>query len=480
MDELSTSFKDVCAVIPADIPHDAYLRSPPSNNNLLQLEAISQEESNSKESVRVDSATRFLKQMQGAQNGALEKADRRAVQVDENDEAEVVIVCEPEGTSLMMGGLHPRASLYERPVNLDVAKETHRHFREVLRSHGIKVLTVREILAFGTSDHIGARVDLENLAMEALKYQLAPTFKMEEIDEEDRFYLTDDYKREVLENMSVSQLIDTILITPTVSLAPSFRDTGLTATYAFHPLSNLVYTRDQQVTTVMGIIMGRLRSPQRQMEVKLMNFCFNKLGLPVIGKIVEPGYLEGGDFIPAGLDLAFLGVGLRSNEEAAHQLMSKNLLGTSRFAVVKDQFEQHQDRMHLDCVFSIVGKKVCLMLEDMMGEESPTRRLVDVYVFDPRMQKYNLEIQNREFSLFLKSEGYSIIPIAGQDQREYACNVLNLGNGNIVSVHAKSARQIVRNNNFLGDIKAIDFSSITSMYGAVHCSSQVVRRRHNP
>ena len=29
--------------------------------------------------------------------------------------------------------------------------------------------------------------------------------------------------------------------------------------------------------------MGRLRSPQRQLEVDLMRFCFNKLGLPVRG-----------------------------------------------------------------------------------------------------------------------------------------------------------------------------------------------------
>lgn len=32
----------------------------------------------------------------------------KACQESENQPAEVVIVCEPEGTSLMMGGLHPR------------------------------------------------------------------------------------------------------------------------------------------------------------------------------------------------------------------------------------------------------------------------------------------------------------------------------------------------------------------------------------
>lgn len=47
--------------------------------------------------------------------------------------------------------------------------------------------------------------------------------------------------------MDVHQLIDTILTNPTVHISPSYRDTGLTASYSVSPLSNLVYTRDQQV-----------------------------------------------------------------------------------------------------------------------------------------------------------------------------------------------------------------------------------------
>lgn len=62
-----------------------------------------------------------------------------AVQEHENETAEIVIVCEPQGTSLMMGGLHPRASLYERPVNLDAAKSAHAEFRQVMREAGVKV-----------------------------------------------------------------------------------------------------------------------------------------------------------------------------------------------------------------------------------------------------------------------------------------------------------------------------------------------------
>lgn len=65
--------------------------------------------------------------------------NRTAVQIDENHIAKVVITCEPEGASLMMGAMHPKGSLYERPVNMLDAKATHAAFRELLRKNGCKV-----------------------------------------------------------------------------------------------------------------------------------------------------------------------------------------------------------------------------------------------------------------------------------------------------------------------------------------------------
>ncbi|KAF8072641.1 CPN20 [Scenedesmus sp. PABB004] len=387
----------------------------------------------------------------------------KAVQEDENEVAEVVIVCEPEGATLTMGGLHPRGSLYERPVNIDSAKAQHAAFREVLRAHGVRVLTVREILAFGVEERMGARVELEELAADTLTYRIADGHDPADLSEGDRFYLSDDYKRSVVSAMSTSQLIEICLINPTVTLLPSFRDTGLTASYTFEPLSNLVYTRDQQITTCRGIVMGRLRSQQRQKEVELMSYCFNKLGLPVAGRIVEPGFLEGGDFFPMGQDLALVGVGLRSNVEACEQLMARDLLGTRRLGVVRDDFDRDQDRMHLDCVFSVLGERCCIMLETIMGADSPTRRLVDEYVRDPATKKYSLAREGVEFAEFVRGEGFSIIPIKHEHQLAYACNVLNLGKGRIISVHAPSAREIVKHEAFTGDVQVIDFSSVTSI-----------------
>lgn len=46
--------------------------------------------------------------------------------------------------------------------------------------------------------------------------------------------------------------------------------------------------------------------------------------------------------------------------------------------------------MHLDCVFSVLSEKCCLMLETIMGDDSKMKRLVDEYVRDEATGKYSL------------------------------------------------------------------------------------------
>ena len=69
-------------------------------------------------------------------------------------------------------------------MNLDSAKTAHAEFRRVMREAGVRVLTVRDILSYAVEDHMGARVELEELAMRALTYHLASGYKMEDIAEQ--------------------------------------------------------------------------------------------------------------------------------------------------------------------------------------------------------------------------------------------------------------------------------------------------------
>jgi arginine deiminase len=407
------------------------------------------------------------------------KAEGLWGQDHENDKALVVVVCAPS-LSKRMGALHPAGALYARPVHIDQARDAHAAFVNLLRKRGVVTHDVREILGRDADWNVGARVGLENLAASRLTYRLGDGHI--DVDELTRHYVSDAYKHSVLEEMDVDQLVDIVLTNPTVTVLNTQRDTGCLAEYSFSPLTNIVFTRDQQITTAMGVVICRLRSVQRQREVEVLEFCLRKLGVNLLGRVAE-GHLEGGDFFPCGREMCFVGVGPRSDVDAVKWMMRKDLFGTERVIVVRDELDRHQDRMHLDCVFNIVDTKCCLLFDGIVSKDPALRRTVDVYKRSGNSPKDDLgwyayaESESKvEFVDFLKKNEFEIIAITEDEQLGYGCNVLNLGNGELISSERLSARKIATHPGFSGTVEYIDFSAVTAMYGGLHCSSQVVSR----
>jgi arginine deiminase len=186
-----------------------------------------------------------------------------------------------------MGSCHPNGSLYEKPLDLRAAQREHERFREELRNHGCIVHTVREILAQDCDVDVMAREHLEELAMGSMTYVLAKTASGaadDDLTSTERQLLSPEYKKSCIEKMDVEQLVEVVLTRPTIVLEKADKDTELlVVNYSYEPLVNLLFCRDQQITTAKGVIMGRPRSRIRQQEVEVMEFCFNKLGVPVIG-----------------------------------------------------------------------------------------------------------------------------------------------------------------------------------------------------
>ncbi|KAF2078141.1 hypothetical protein CYY_000525 [Polysphondylium violaceum] len=401
-------------------------------------------------------------------------------QVHENDTAQVVILNEPS-LPQWMGSIHPNGSLYEEPLDISKAQQEHMKFRELLEKEGCTVYTVREILT-GSFDQktedIQHRVKLEDFAFKSIIYKLDDQQDENELGEVDKELVSDQYKKKCIESMSNEQLVEVILTRPTIKLRKSERDTELLATeYSFKPLVNLVFQRDQQITTARGIVMANLSSPIRSPEVQVMKLCFQILGLPIVGEIPEPGKLEGGDFYPCGEDLCFIGVGLRSNFYAVQYMMDRDWFGTERVAVVKDYFDVNQQRMHLDTVCNLIDEKVMLILEDICGEESPMKRLVDEYVRDPLTGKYSLNRHDIEYSKYLIQEGFDLVYASDQNQKDYGCNGLNIGNGKFIVVDKATAKTIARSTKTNNQLLFVDFRTVTKMYGSVHCCSQVISRK---
>lgn len=74
-----------------------------------------------------------------------ELTDFAPQQCHENDLAQIVLVHCP-GIESLLGSLHACGSLFEKPVNLEKARNDHQTFQQAMSDKGIKVLTVRQIL----------------------------------------------------------------------------------------------------------------------------------------------------------------------------------------------------------------------------------------------------------------------------------------------------------------------------------------------
>ena len=204
----------------------------------------------------------------------------------------------------------------------------------------------------------------------------------------------------------------------------------------------------------------------------------------MIGEIEGEGRLEGGDFFPVSIELSMLGIGLRSNREAAQQLMKKNLLGTKEFALVIDLYDFNQDRMHLDTFFNIVNRNTVLLLDLVIGENAPYKRDVEIYIQNEETKEYSY-VETVEFSRYLIRKGFRIIPITVDEQLHYMINFLNLGTNernktSIVTPNLYLKEKIAKFYQSKGEenpveVDFINYERITAMYGAIHCSTQVFR-----
>eukprot|EP00211_Chloroparvula_japonica_P005003 CAMPEP_0119124114 /NCGR_PEP_ID=MMETSP1310-20130426/3825_1 /TAXON_ID=464262 /ORGANISM="Genus nov. species nov., Strain RCC2339" /LENGTH=858 /DNA_ID=CAMNT_0007114007 /DNA_START=91 /DNA_END=2667 /DNA_ORIENTATION=+ len=396
--------------------------------------------------------------MAGEDNKVDKFGDKHWAQASEDEGAKLVLTCSP-GMPSFVNGLHPAASLFEHPINLDSAERQHLQMRNHLRKLGAHVFTVTEVLE---------KMDMQTLQKLAA-LRLTYEYEGDNPPASVREYLTNEYKYSVVDAMAKEQLITSIMMCPCVKMSGE----ALHPQYNFDPMGNSVFTRDQQVVTRKGLVMGRMALRPRDGEVKVMRLCFRQLGIEPIGQIPAPFTLEGGDFIPAGDDLCFLGVGIRTSIHAAQYMLENDLFGTSRVAVVRDVFEQCQYRMHLDTVFNIASNRVALMLSSIIGEDKVHRRLVTEYT---RVNGVYVTTKlDVEFSKYVAEEGYEIIPVSPEDQLQYVCNFLNAGNGQILASHPLTKTLLEGSKNFQGHVEVIPYDGVTAMYGGIHCSTQVFR-----
>jgi len=406
----------------------------------------------------------------------------------EYDRAQTIIMHTPGG-ELFFGVLQPSSALFQNePINRYKVKAQHKEYVSTLEKQGIKVLTIKDILLEGTlneNDELVKGLKLEELiglAEKSIQYTYSDDITKEKIAE------TQSLHKKIIYNLDPRDLIKIIFGQPEIRIKKCYEgNTDLLSEYVQNPVMNLHFQRDQQITTDMGVVIGKMNSTQRRAETEITKLAYKKLGINPVYEVQGDGRLEGGDFIPCG-DYAFLGQGLRTNAEGVKQLLENKAMSYKEVAVVKDLYKQ-QNEMHLDTYFNIAGKKKAVILEDRVNHYNEKGELVKA---DPKKQslvdvyklignEYVLDEKDKSFQEYLGEKGFSVdkgslVTLTKEEQLNYGVNFLTISNNNIIAIKGVSKEYISKMEKAGINVTEIPFDEFVKTYGAPHCATQVIYR----
>ncbi len=372
------------------------------------------------------------------------------------------ILMHTPGVELFDGVIHPSAGLFENYFDVEAAAKEHQNYIAKLEEHDIEVHTVTEILQNADINELKALAD-RSLCYNADSISDSP----EEVEA---------YRQSVLNDMTRDDLIRCILLQPTVMLTPIDNNTGYEATYIHKPVMNLYFTRDQSITTPRGHIICNMNSAQRAIETDIIELCYKQMDKKPIYRVSGDARLEGGDYIPAGT-FAYLGCGMRTNQEAVDALLEADVIGHDTLVVCRDhKFWQMQ--MHLDTYFNVIDTDLVTLVESRLNakEGEPEYVTVDIYARQPGSKEYSLSQSNLSLVDFLKNRGISIIGISESDELHYANNYLCIAPRQIIAVGGQSEK--LQKDFEANDVKVewLDLENLIDGYGAAHCMTQVLLR----
>ena len=173
-------------------------------------------------------------------------------------------------------------------------------------------------------------------------------------------------------------------------------------------LPYMVYTRDSVVVTHAGPVLCQLERPQRRGEYAPL-IDFHAAQGSTFWRKSSAGTLEGGDIHIIRPGLACIGAsGGRTDEAGAEQLAE--WLRAEGWEVRVEFFDEHF--LHLDVIFCMAAPGLAVACLD---------------VLDPG------------FVDWLAGHGIRCIPVSYRDAMALGCNILALGDGQVVSARASTA-----------------------------------------
>lgn len=401
------------------------------------------------------------------------------------------------GTEIDYAMLAPKPFLFERSFNTEVARREHQNLVKTLRSIGVKVHVLKDLVVESADRDRDFRRQLEKEIISRVKFY----GNMGRVEE------SKDYLSRSIGNLDSTNLFTTLTLDPSIDLKEDVENNlAYPRIYSNVPLANLYFMRDQQAVSGNGMMIGNMKRSQRKGETDVTEFVFRNLFRGSrVERVPEGAILEGGDFMPAGT-FSLIGIGQRSNLEGAMSFIKSGLIQSEEIAVVTnpvyDFMEKEGQRdpmvnMHLDTYFNIAGDGVSVGSSDLMKRAS-----LDVYSREGEMIEKGLTLYD-----YMKRKDFSNIDLGVSEQMSYSSNFLTVKDRMIVNVNVGDVlERLLKEGVFTGatldavrkDLNArgrenlfphsravrefgvenveIKLSELTGGYGGAHCMTATLER----
>ncbi|CAN7170678.1 dimethylarginine dimethylaminohydrolase family protein [Mesorhizobium sp. LjRoot246] len=132
-------------------------------------------------------------------------------------------------------------------------------------------------------------------------------------------------------------------------------------------LADSVFTHDPSLMTDHGAIILSMGKALRRAEPGLHEAAYKRMGIPILGRIDDPGQVEGGDCVWVDATTLAVGRGVRTNQDGIQQLA--NLLspkGISVFGFDLPLWHGEEACLHLMSVISPLADDLALVYAPLL------------------------------------------------------------------------------------------------------------------
>ena len=169
------------------------------------------------------------------------------------------------------------------------------------------------------------------------------------------------------------------------------------------PLPNLMFTRDTSAWIYGGVTLNPMYWPARRDETLLTTAVY-KFHPRFAGDAYKvwwgdpehefgPATLEGGDIMPIGNGVVFVGMGERSSPQAVGQLARALFMAGAAKRVVACQMPKSRSSMHLDTVFTLCDREIATSFVEVAAQ-------LQLYSLRPGDKPDAVDVREESKSLF--------------------------------------------------------------------------------